>query len=192
MTEYIDRAFIIITGISTILLLIIMFFMVYSLIKFNKKRNPVAASTRENKLLEITWIVVPFILVMIMFYYGWTGFKPFRKIPPDAIGVKVYAQMWMWTYEYENGKTSTELYVPAGRPVKLELISRDVVHSFYIPELKIKEDAVPNLKNRLWFKIDRPAEYKVFCAEYCGTLHYNMRSKIVAVEEEKFKEFLKN
>jgi cytochrome c oxidase subunit 2 len=126
-----------------------------------------------------------------MFYYGWTGFKFIRNVPKDAMVVQVTARMWTWLFEYENGKKSKELNVPVGRPVKLDLSSQDVIHSLYIPAFRVKEDAVPKMKTYLWFKPAKVGSYDIFCAEYCGTGHSAMLSKVIVMPEEEFEKWYK-
>lgn len=189
IAQKVDSAFLFITLISVVLLLGITVFMVYSVIRFNKKRNREPSTVEGNIFLEIVWAVLPVVLILLMFYYGWTGFKFMRKVPPDAMVVKVTARMWSWQFEYENGKKETVLRVPAGKAVKILLHSEDVIHSFFVPAFRVKEDAVPGLETYLWFKTEEPGEYDVFCAEYCGTGHSKMLSKVIVMPEEEFKEW---
>jgi cytochrome c oxidase subunit 2 len=121
-----------------------------------------------------------------MFWFGWAGFKPMRDIPDDALPVKAFAQMWQWNFEYETGKTADSLVVPVGKAVKIDLNSRDVVHSLYIPAFRIKEDVVPGRTNQMWFIANEVDNYHIFCAEYCGDRHSNMLSKVVVLPEDEF------
>jgi cytochrome c oxidase subunit 2 len=189
IAQKVDSAFLFIAVVSVILLIGITLFMIYSVIRFRKDKNRTASEVEGNLLLEIVWTVVPTVLVMAMFYYGWTGFKFIRKVPPDAMVVKVTARMWSWQFEYENGKKESVLRVPVGKPVKVLLKSDDVIHSFYVPAFRVKEDAVPGLETYLWFRADSPGEYDVFCAEYCGTGHSRMLSKVIALPEDEFREW---
>jgi len=125
-----------------------------------------------------------------MFYYGWAGFKVMRDIPEDAMQVTVKAQMWSWVFEYENGKQSTELIVPTGRPVSLNLTSSDVIHSFFVPAFRLKEDCVPGRTNHAWFEATRDGEFNLFCAEYCGERHSAMLSLVKSIPAREFDEWL--
>src|SRR5210317_1455271 len=136
----VDQSFYIILGISAFFLVGITFTMIFFVIKYRKKKNPVATNIKGNNTLEIIWTVIPTILVLIMFYYGWIGYKPMREKPKNAITIEAHAQMWSWTFEYEDGRRNLELVVPINKPVILDLISHDVVHSLYIPAFRIKED----------------------------------------------------
>ncbi len=181
-----DTTFIIIVGISIFFLLIITVAMFYFMYKYSRKRNPVATDITGNTSLEILWTVIPTILVMVMFFYGYSGFKEMRNAPADAMTIKVIGRMWAWSYEYENGVKSDTLFVPTGKPIKLELTSADVNHSFYIPAFRVKEDAIPGRKNYMWFDPQADGEYIVECAEYCGLSHAYMLSKIYSIPRDKF------
>jgi len=184
--EGVDQAFLIITGISLVFLVGITFAMIFFVIKFNKKKNPVALNVKESKSLEIIWTVIPTILVLIMFYYGWVGYAPMRDFPADAIQVKATGRMWSWSFEYENGKISPTLIVPINKAVTLNLYSPDVLHSLYIPAFRIKEDLVPGINNKMWFKAGEMGYFDILCAEYCGERHSYMLSKVEVITQEEF------
>jgi cytochrome c oxidase subunit II len=183
----VDRVFLFILLISVILLLAITFCMIYFVIKYDRKKNPRATQIEGNTTLEIIWSVIPTILVLIMFYYGWIGFDVLRNVPKDAMVVKVIGRMWDWKFIYENGKETKLLNVPEGRPVKLLMTSRDVVHSFFIPAFRIKEDVVPGMETYLWFQVNERGSYDILCTEYCGTGHSEMLSRVVVMPEKEFK-----
>lgn len=182
----VDLAFFVIIGISLIFLIGITFGMIYFSIKYNKKRHPKAVPTVENTKLEILWTVIPTLLVLCMFYYGWVGYRPMRSFPNNAISIKATGKMWSWSFEYENGKWDTILYVPINKAVKLDLYSPDVLHSLYIPAFRIKEDVVPGINNKMWFRAEILGTYNIFCAEYCGVSHSKMLSKVVVLPEDEY------
>ncbi len=181
--EGVDLSFAIILGTSLFFLVAITIVMIYFVIRYRKSKNPNASNIHGNNTLEIIWTVIPTVLVLVMFYFGWMGYKPMREVPEDAIPIKVYGQMWSWSYEYENGKISDKLVVPLDKAVKLDLISRDVIHSFYIPAFRIKEDVVPGANNYMWFIAQEEGSYNVFCAEYCGERHSYMLSTVEVIPE---------
>jgi len=185
----VENVFIYIGVISVSLLMLITFLMIYFLIRYRRKRNPQPADIRGSTWLEIVWTVVPTFLVLTMFYYGLTGFETLRKVPEGAMKVRVTSRMWSWGFEYENGVKGEELKVPAGKPIHLILTSVDVIHSFYVPALRIKQDALPGMENHLWFKTTKPGTYDVLCAEYCGLRHSYMLSKLYVLPEEEFDEW---
>jgi cytochrome c oxidase subunit 2 len=121
-----------------------------------------------------------------MFYYGLTGFQFLKKAPEGAMVVKVIARQWSWLFQYENGIQDGELRVPVGKPVKLLLTSQDVIHGFYAPAFRIKQDAVPGMTNYLWFQPTETGTFDVMCSQYCGLEHSHMLTKIVVLPEEEF------
>jgi len=184
--EVVDQVFFFILAITIFLFALITFLMVYFVVRYQKKRNPQPEDIHENIWLEIIWTVVPILLVLTMFYYGLTGFNFLKKVPSGAINIRVIARQWSWLFEYENGTKSTELKVPVGRPVKLSLTSQDVIHGFYTPAFRIKQDVVPGMTNILWFQPTGVGTFDVFCTQYCGLQHANMVTKIVVLPVEEF------
>jgi len=184
--EGVDTAFAVIISISILFLVGLTFAMIYFSIKYNKKKNKVAEPTKDSVKLEIIWFVVPTILVLFMFYYGWVGYQPMLNIPDDAIPVKTTGKMWSWSFEYENGKWSDALIVPVNKPVKLDLVSDDVLHSFYVPAFRIKKDVVPGVDNKMWFEAQEEGVYNILCAEYCGTAHSAMIAEVRVVSQDEF------
>ncbi len=182
----VDAVFLFIAGVGLFFLVLITFLLIFFIVKYNKKRHRVPKDIHGNTTLEVVWTVIPTILVLFMFYFGWKGFEYIRNAPEDALHVKVTARMWSWMFEYDNGLKTDTLYVPVNRPVQLELHSLDVIHSFFIPAFRIKEDAVPGMTNTLWFKASEPGDYDVLCAEYCGLRHAYMLSKVKAMPAEQF------
>jgi cytochrome c oxidase subunit II len=187
--EVVDQVFFYILAITIFLLGLITFLMVYFVIRYQKKRNPQPSDIHENAWLEIIWTVVPTLLVLTMFYYGLTGFNFLKKAPVESMKVKVIARQWTWLFEYENGLKSTELKVPVGKPVKLSLTSQDVIHGFYAPAFRIKQDVVPGMTNTLWFQSTEVGTFDVFCTQYCGLQHAKMVTKIVVLPEDEFNQW---
>ncbi len=186
MSDKVDDSFLLILVISVVLLLLVTSFMVYFAVRYRSSKNPDPQEVKESLLLEIAWTVIPTILVFIMFYVGWKNFVSMREVPENAMPVKVTARMWSWQFEYKNGRKSDILRVPVGKPVILSITSNDVIHSLFIPEFKIKEDAVPGMETSLWLVSDRKGEYDIFCAEYCGQRHSSMTSKVAVISEAEF------
>lgn len=185
-TAAVDLVFLISMVISVALLLLVTALMIYFVIRYSRRRHPKAEPVEGSTALEIAWTVIPTILVMVIFYFGMEEFKYIRTAPKDAINVQVTGRMWNWAYQYANGKRSDKLYVPVGKPVKLTLQSVDVLHSFYIPAFRIKEDVVPGRQTYLWFKPETMGPADVFCAEYCGQSHSYMLSKVIVMSQPEF------
>jgi cytochrome c oxidase subunit II len=181
-----DSTFYFILGIAVTLLVANTAVMIYFVIRYSRKRNPVAEDVRENLPLEIIWTVVPTILVLAIFFVGLKGFQYMRTVPPGAMPVKVMARQWSWTFTYENGKEDSVLRVPVRKPVKLLITSADVLHSLFIPAYRIKEDCVPGMDTYLWFLPDELGSYDLFCTEYCGVGHHEMITKVEVMPEKEF------
>jgi cytochrome c oxidase subunit 2 len=185
----IESAFLFVTVSTIVLLAIVVFFMILFIVKYNKKRHPRPEHVEENITIEIVWTVIPLALVMLMFYFGMVDFDYVRNPPKDSFPVNVIARQWSWLFRYENGKESDVLRVPVGRPVELLMTSKDVIHSFFVPAFKIKEDCVPGMTTHLWFNVSDVGSYDVFCTEYCGLGHSHMRSQIIAMTEADFQKW---
>lgn len=185
--EGVDTAFVIILGISIFFLVGITAVMIYFLYRYHQKKHPVAVQIEGSTKLEIIWTVIPLFLVLAMFYYGWAGWVSMKQAPEDAMTVKVNARMWSFSFQYENGRITDKLYVPVNTPVKLNLNALDVIHSFYIPAFRLKEDMVPGLQNnRAWFEATKEGTYNIFCTEYCGLQHSLMYTDVVVMAQEAF------
>jgi cytochrome c oxidase subunit 2 len=188
--DAVNTTFLVITVISVVFLALITVLMVAFVIKYRRKRHPEASQIEGNTFLEVAWTVIPTLLVLGMFYYGWVGYRLMRNPPAGAMEVTAIAQMWSWQFRYTNGKQSSELYVPVDQPVKVNLESRDVLHSFYVPAFKVKQDVVPGSTNFLWFESEELGTFDIFCAEYCGERHAYMLSKVVVVAQDEFDQWV--
>lgn len=190
--ETVDPIFIFIFGVSLVLLLGITAVMVWFVFRYHRSRSPQPTSdTDGNLILEIVWIVIPTLLVLAMFYYGWAGYLSLRNVPPGSMEVKATARMWSWNFAYPGGRSSSKLYVPVGKPVKVDLASVDVLHGFYIPAFRVKRDVVPGMINNVWFVANKPGSYDIFCSSYCGTGHSAMITTVEALPEAEFAAWLK-
>lgn len=184
--ETVDSVMFYIVGISVVLLLGITAVMIYFVIKYNRKKGHEPVDIHGNVILETIWIIIPTILVLSMFYYGYTGFIELRTYPEDSMEINVTARMWDWDFNYENGKKTDTLYVPVGQPIKLLMESLDVNHSFFIPAFRVKEDVIAGKINTLGFKAEETGSYDIVCAEYCGLKHSLMYTKVVVMPENEF------
>jgi cytochrome c oxidase subunit 2 len=184
--EGVDTSFIVIFGIISFFLIGITATIIYFIFKYNKSRHPKAVQIHGNTKLEIVWTIIPTILVMVMFYYGWMGYKPMKEVPDDAFTIKSVGRMWNWQFQYENGKKTDTLYVPIDRAVKLELVALDVLHSLYIPAFRLKQDIVPGREQFMWFIAGREGDFDLFCTEYCGLSHSSMTTSVVVMAEDEF------
>jgi len=188
----VDLAFKIIFGISIFLLVGITTVMIYFVIRYRHSKHPKAEQVKDNSVLEITWTLIPLIIVLLMFYYGYVAFSPQRVFPKDAMNVTVVGRMWVWSFLYPGDKESNMLELPVNKAVVLNLTSLDVIHSFYIPAFRQKEDCVPGKKNQMWFIPTMVGEYWILCAEYCGMNHSYMEAKVKVVPEAEYAAWITN
>jgi cytochrome c oxidase subunit 2 len=141
--------------------------------------------------LELVWSIIPLFIVLGTFVWSADLFVAARRVPPGAMEVFVVGKRWMWKTQHMTGQREiSELHVPVGVPVKLTLTSEDVIHSFFIPAFRLKQDAVPGRYSTAWFEATKPGTYHLFCAEYCGTKHSQMIGSIVVMEPAAFQTWL--
>jgi cytochrome c oxidase subunit II len=184
--QSVDLVMVYIVAVSVILLLGITAVMIYFVFKYHRKHGHEPVNIEENHLLEITWIVIPTLLVLSMFYFGYNSFRETRDIPKDSFVVEVTARMWHFSFKYPNGKATDTLYVPVDKPVKLVMESVDVNHAFFIPAFRIKEDIMHGKKTLLPFTAKAVGEYDIACAEYCGLNHSAMYTKVKVIPQNSF------
>ncbi|MEE4253056.1 MAG: cytochrome c oxidase subunit II [Desulfuromusa sp.] len=189
--QAVDNVLIYIFGFSLILLLGITAVTIYFVVKYRRSKYPEPTSDVEGSwLLETLWTVLPIIIVLTMFWYGWVNYVGLREIPADALEIKGTARMWSWVFEYPDGRKESKIYVPVNKPVKVELYSADVLHSFFVPAFRIKRDTVPGMESYVWFQAPETGSYDIFCAEYCGVGHADMITSIEVLSEEDYATWL--
>ncbi len=162
--------------------------MVIFMIKYRRRAHVAdTGGPTHNTPLEITWTVIPLILVIAIFYIGLKGYVHITTPPANSYEIEVTGQRWFWTFRYPNGATETNiLHVPVHRPVKLTMGSDDVIHAMFIPAFRVKQDVVPGRRTQLWFEATRVGEFDLKCAEYCGTQHSQMIGKVIVYDEDEF------
>lgn len=147
----------------------------------------------HGAVLEFLWSFIPFLIFMLVFVWGWIVYYQLRDMPKDALEIAVQAQKWSWSFVYKNGRRSnSEFYVPVGQDVKMIMSSSDVIHSFFLPAFRTKQDVVPGRYSAVWFKAEHEGDYQIFCAEYCGDNHSGMLAKVHVVPREKYEDWLAN
>jgi cytochrome c oxidase subunit 2 len=166
---------------------------IYSVIRFRAKPGdmgdgpPIHGNTR----LEVIWVTIPFLMVTALATYGWIVLDDIEASQPNEMVVGVTGQQFAWSFRYpEADVTSSELVLPEGRPIEFRIHSRDVVHSFWVPEFRLKSDAVPGLTTKIRLTPDEPGRYQVVCAELCGLGHSTMRQLVRVVPPNEFKRWL--
>ncbi len=171
---------------------------IYFLIKYRRRRpgqegNP----PKLSMAAAIGWAIIPAFIFMADDLYlaaeSWSLYNDYRTVPANAYEVKLEGAMWSWNFKYPEGIESVnELRVPAGTPILVRMTSRDVVHSFFLPDFKVKEDLMPGRVTYLWFYPREPGEYLITCAEYCGVIHSSMRGTVVAMPKDDFNKWIES
>lgn len=142
-------------------------------------------------LLEVSWIVAPFVLTMILFVWGARLYFHQTHTVRGALEVSCVGRQWMWKLQHPNGRAEINtLHVPLNHPVKLNMISEDVIHSLYIPAFRVKQDVLPGRYSSLWFQASKVGTYHLFCAEYCGAKHSGMVGEVHVLEPAQYQEWL--
>jgi cytochrome c oxidase subunit 2 len=154
-------------------------------------RNPVATRVHGSLGLEIVWSVIPLALTMVMFGWGAVLYLRNARTPPGSMEVYVVARQWMWKIQHTEGaREVNELHVPTGAPVRLVMTSEDVIHSFYVPAFRVKQDVMPGRYTSMWFQPTQPGKYHLFCAEYCGNQHSAMGGWVYVMEPAEYEQWL--
>ena len=175
----------------TVLIFAVVFFFA---IKYRRKQRPDDPPPRPihgSIPLEITWSVIPFLFMLVMFAWGTKLYFENYTPPRDTLDIYVVGKQWMWKVQYPDGQREiNELHVPTGRPVKLTLASEDVIHSFFLPAFRLKHDVVPGSYQTFWFQATEPGRYHIFCAEYCGTNHSRMIGWVTVMDPAAYQNWL--
>lgn len=188
----VDTLFFFLIGLTLVFSLGIAATIVVFMVRYRRRHDDEYGVPVHGSLaLEALWSGVPFALSMVVFFWGASLFATLRRPPDDAIEIHVVGKQWMWKLQHMEGRREiNELHVPVGRPVKLVLTSEDVIHSFFVPAFRTKQDAVPGRYTTTWFEPTRVGQYHLFCAEYCGTIHSGMIGKVVVMEPAAFQAWL--
>lgn len=163
------------------------------LVKYKRKSDDQLASGQmiHHTMLEVSWTVIPLIIVMGLFFVGIKGYWHMRVAPSDALTIDVTGRKWSWSFDYPQGFTNDTLVVPLHQPVRLRVTSTDVIHSFFIPAFRTKADVVPGRYHSLWFEAVKPGVYPVLCTQYCGTSHSYMLSAVKVLPRDEYEIWLK-
>jgi cytochrome c oxidase subunit 2 len=161
-------------------------------IKYHRKSpDEVATEVHESGALEIAWTIVPFGIVLVMFWWGAQVFFRLTRPPANALEIYVTGKQWMWKIQHSDGhREMNELHVPVGQPVRLTMASEDVIHSFFVPAFRFKRDVVPGRFSTAWFEATKPGKYHLFCAEFCGTRHSGMIGWVYAMTASEYQAWL--
>lgn len=188
----VDAIFWSMTAICGSVLILVSLFILFFCIRYRRgSRADRTPAQLPQKSIEITWIVIPLLIFMGIFIWAGVVYFQMARPPQDALEVHVIGRQWMWKLQHSNGRREiNELHVPLHKAVVLLMISQDVIHSFYVPAFRIKQDVVPGRYTRQWFVATKPGIYHLFCAEYCGTDHSKMIGKVIVLEPSEYARWL--
>ena len=188
LSPELDALFYFVYWLSVAIFLAVTFAVIYFAVEYRRRdENEVPPIVHENKALEAAWIVIPTILVLIVFTWGFRSYLKLNTPPPNSYEINVTAKQWLWEFTYPNGKTSTgEMHVPVDRPIRVVMNSTDVLHSFFVPAFRVKQDIIPNRYTSVWFEATDVGEHDIFCTEYCGTQHSGMLGKVIVESASAF------
>ena len=191
MAGNVDALYIFLLIVSGLMTLLIFVAVVYFAARYRYRRGVPAVQIEGSIPLELTWSIIPLFVFMAIFLWGAVVFFRGRTPPRDSTEVYVVAKQWMWKLEHAEGQREiNELHVPVGRDVKLIMTSQDVIHSFYVPAFRMKQDVLPGRYTMAWFRATKPGTYHLFCAEYCGTQHSGMVGSIVVMDPAQYEAWM--
>ncbi|MCU1338272.1 MAG: cytochrome c oxidase, subunit [Bryobacterales bacterium] len=188
----VDALYFFIVAVSTIMTALIFFVVLSFAIKYRRRSPDERPRPIHGSIpLEITWSVIPFGIMLIMFGWGTKLYFELYTPPKNALDVYVTGKQWMWKVNYPEGQREiNELHVPTGRAIRVTLASEDVIHSFFIPAFRTKHDVIPGQYVAIWFQPTKPGRYHLFCAEYCGTQHSTMGGWVTVMEPADYEAWL--
>ena len=188
---HVDFSIEVVFWISVFFLALISFLLVWFVLRYRERPGYVQQpSASHNTPLEIFWSVVPTLIVAGLFWSGYKAYLDLATPPAGAYDVQVTGQKWNWLFTYPNGYVDGQLHVPRDTPVRLVMTSQDVIHALFVPAFRVKRDVIPGRYSYLWFEATAPGTYDAFCAEYCGTSHSTMLTKVVVHERAEFESWL--
>ena len=191
MAGNVDALYVFLVVLSTLMSMAIFTMIVVFAVRFRRRRGVEAEQIEGSTPLEVTWSVVPLGIFMAIFLWGAAIYFQERTPPQGATDVYVVAKQWMWKLQHQEGaREINELHIPVGENVRMIMTSQDVIHSFYVPAFRIKQDVLPGRYTTAWFHATKPGTYHLFCAEYCGTQHSGMIGQVVVMEPAQYQAWL--
>lgn len=190
----VDTLYMFVFYVSVFFFLIVTGLLFFFVLRYRRRRQgEVTPYITHNFKLEVVWTVVPLVLTMVIFVWGFSGYMDATVPPADALQIRVTAKKWVYQFDYPNGtRTINEIHVPVGKPVKMIMTSEDVIHGFFIPTFRIKADVLPNRYTQLWFTPTQQGVHNLACTQYCGTGHSTMSGRIWVDSQAKYEDWLEN
>jgi len=188
----VDALFYFLVALSIFFSMVIIVGLVVSAVRYRKGSKATRQGAKDDYLpVELLWSIIPFILSIGIFTWAAKLYIDMRVPPKNAMEMYVVGKQWMWKIQHPQGNREiNELHVPIDKPVKLIMTSQDVIHSFYVPAFRIKQDVLPGRYTTQWFEATKTGEYHLFCAEYCGTSHSGMKGRVIVMEQDEYEEWL--
>src|SRR6266852_6637708 len=189
----VDALYFFLIGISVFFSLLIAGLVFFFAVKYRRRSesDPAPEPASGGAVLEIVWSVIPLAISMVIFGWGASLFFKINRPPDDATEIYVVAKQWMWKLQHKEGQRDiNELHIPIGRPVRLKMTSEDVIHSFYVPAFRTKQDVLPGRYTQTWFQPIKAGKYHLFCAEYCGTKHSGMIGWVYVMNPPEYQAWL--
>ena len=190
----VDSVFIFITAVGLFFFLLTQGSLIYFALRYRRRKKEEEAETpyiTGNFMLETVWVVIPSLLILAIFYYGYVVFMEIRTPPAGAAEIVVTARQWMYQFKYPDGRQEVnQVRVPVGKPVKFVMTSQDVLHGFYLPSFRVMQDILPGRYTYLWVQPMKEGTYDIFCTQYCGTGHSEMRAAMVVMAEKDYQAWL--
>lgn len=194
LAHSVDSLFITISWIAFAMFILVEMLLFIFLLRYRRRRaDDQGLSIHGNTKLEMIWTIIPAIILVIIGILGSQITYSMQTPPKDVYTIEVTAKKWAWDFKYPDGfHTTNELRVPEGKNILFKITSQDVIHSFWIPNMRIKQDALPGRLTQIWSGPLTKGTYNIPCAEYCGTMHSLMQAKLVVVSDAEFKQFVKS
>lgn len=192
LSPEVDALFLAWSVVSIFFTLLIAGLILYFMVRYRRRSVDEVGQEEKSALwLEIAWSAIPLVIALAMFVWGTRVFFKLYRPPADAVEYYSVGKQWMWKFQHPDGhREINALHIPVGQPIKLKLTSEDVIHSFYVPAFRVKQDALPGRYTQVWFQATKPGTYHLFCAEYCGGEHSRMIGSIIVLEPRQYEEWL--
>lgn len=187
----VDKLFMFLVYMSIFFFTLVAGLVIWSVIRYRRKPGRKTPHITDHLGLELTWSIIPLIIVMGVFFWGFRNYIQSQVAPNEALEITVTAKKWVWSFEYPDGtRTLNEVHLPVNKPVRFIMTSEDVIHDFYVPDMRVKMDIVPNRYTEVWFQPTVEGFHQLTCAEYCGKGHSDMRGKIIVDSPEKYQKWV--
>jgi cytochrome c oxidase subunit 2 len=191
MSGSVDALYLFLVGLAFFLTVVIAALILIFSIQYRAGSKAPRPPLKYGFWIEVSWVIFPIPILLLLFFWGAYLYFQMHRPPVDALEMTAVGKQWMWKFQHPNGRSEIDhLHVPVGRPVRLTMISQDVIHSLYFPAFRVKQDVLPGRYTYLWFEATKPGTYHLFCAEYCGTHHSLMKGMIHVMSPADYQEWL--